>query len=127
MSDTSGGAVPGSFAVDPSRDMHGQDAAALRLHAANRHRAAHFGAPVMADSAMDILLSLLLARSNARAPSVAALALAHGMTPDKCHDLIGQMVQAGLVLRAGDGASVRLSQRGERLLRDYLMSEEGAA
>jgi hypothetical protein len=93
---------------------------AVRLHAANRRRSQHFNAPVMADAAMDIMLSLFVAQEHKRPLTPAALAMANHIAQDRCGPLLDDLGQALLVTRSAPSLPVALTERGTRLMREYL-------
>lgn len=93
---------------------------AVRLHEANQRRILHFNSAVLADSAMDILVSLLIARLHRRPVTGTALAMANRIPPEKCVALLSELAQAGLVTGNGGQGPVDLTEQADRQLRAYL-------
>lgn len=73
------------------------EARALRLHQLSRQRSNHFHMPVMADHAMDIMLSLMIGELQRIDISVDSLLLANGLSIVDGDTLLDRLIQAGLV------------------------------
>jgi len=106
-----------------ARDDAGLETKATRIHTLSRMRGKHFLAPAMADSAMDIMLSLFVGELQSSPVSGAALALANLLSRDETDDLIGTLVQAGLVTTTGlepERRSVGLTPLGSARMRSFV-------
>lgn len=73
----------------------------MRLHRAGRRRARHFGAPIMLDHGMNMMLSLLVAEIEQIVVSEAAILLANEAPADAEPMLIDTLIHAGLAAVAG--------------------------
>ncbi|MBB6123139.1 hypothetical protein [Sphingobium subterraneum] len=92
---------------------------AARLHQLNRRRALHFNTLVMTDSAMDVMLTLLVGHEQGRAISRNALAMANLMTSGDADAVLAALDEADYII-ASDGG-IRLSERGVSLMRGYVV------
>lgn len=105
-------------------------AKAVRLHQMNRERAMHFNAPVMADSAMDVMLTLVIGQEQNTPLSLMTLALANRLNAQDCASLITQLAEAGLVVThkqdAAGSQMVALTDRGFARMRGYIMDQRVA-
>jgi len=121
----------GSFAVwqsmardrDASRDDAWLEAKAARMHMLGRLRSRHFFTPVMADRAMDVMLSLLVGELQAGPVNDATLAVGNLLTRDETNVLIDRLVQAGLAVETGHGPdrrAVGLTPLGSARMRSYV-------
>jgi hypothetical protein len=110
-------------AADDVRGMKASSRAeevAVRLHAASRSRSRHFNTPVMNDAAMDIMLSLFVAQKHKRPLALVALAMANTISQDRCSRLLDDLGAALLLHRAAPHMPISLTERGERLMQEYL-------
>lgn len=99
------------------------EARATRLHMIGRRRSRLFLAPVMADSAMDIMLCLTVGELQGQAVSAAALATANVLSRAEADDFIDKLVQAGLAVITGvkpEGRTVGLTPLGSARMRGFL-------
>lgn len=94
--------------------------AATRLHAASRKRAFLFNTPAMVDSAMDIMLSVLIAHQQNVPITHLAIAMANRLPQDKCEAFLESLALAGLVSHKGPGDTVRLTVKGLSQMQDYI-------
>jgi AcrR family transcriptional regulator len=114
--------LPGS-GLSGRRDDARLESKASRMHLLNRLRGQHFLAPVMADSAMDVMLSLFVGEMQRRAVSGVALATANLLSRAEVDSLIDRLVQAGLAVITGlepDGRSVGLTPLGSARMRSFI-------
>jgi len=96
---------------------------ATRMHMLGRFRGQHFLTPVMADSAMDVMLSLLVGELQNCDVSETALATANLLSRKETNALIDRLVQAGLAVLTGhepDGRTVGLSPLGSARMRGFV-------
>lgn len=91
---------------------------ATLLHRNNRRRALHFNAPVMADSAMDLMLTLFVGHEQRRVVDRVALAMLNSLTPVRADTLLSSLSEAGLTRIEGECWG--LTDRGARLMSAYL-------
>jgi predicted transcriptional regulator len=94
--------------------------AAAKMHALNRRRAFHFNTPVMADSAMDVMLTVLIAQEQHVPISLNAIIMANRLQQDSCEKLLGDLASAGLLCRKGAEGAVRLTTKGLAQMQEYL-------
>jgi hypothetical protein len=89
---------------------------AVRMHRLNRLRDRHFLAAVMADSAMDVMLTLFIGELQDRAVDAASLAATNMLAPEEVAPLVDRLVQSGLVMSVGrDGPGPGRDGSGPRL------------
>ncbi len=74
---------------------------AMRLHRVGRRRARHFGAPILLDHGMNMMLSLLIAEIEQIVVSEAAILLANEAPADAELALIDNLILAGLAAATG--------------------------
>ena len=106
-----------------SRSHAGLEAKAARMHTLGRLRGKHFFTPVMADSAMDVMLSLLVGELQSSPVSDTALAVANLLSRDETETIIDKLVQAGLAAITGiepDRRTVGLTPLGSARMRSYV-------
>lgn len=99
------------------------EAKAARMHMLSRFRGQHFITPVMADSAMDVMLSLFVGELQNRDVSETALAMANLLGRKETSALIDKLVQAGLAVLTGHepgGRTVGLSPLGSARMRNFV-------
>jgi len=99
------------------------EAKATRIHSLGRLRSKYFFTQIMADSSMDVMLSLFVGELQATAVSEAALAVANLLSPAETDALIDRLVQAGLAVTTGqapDGRTVGLSPLGSARMRSFI-------
>lgn len=94
--------------------------AATRLHALSRKRTFLFNTPPMADSAMDIMLSVLIAHQQNVQITHLAVAMANRLSQEKCEAFLEALALAGLVSHKGPGDTVRLTAKGLDQMQDYI-------
>jgi len=101
----------------------GLESKAARMHMLSRFRGQHFVTPVMADSAMDVMLSLFVGELQDCNVSETALAMANLLSRRETNILIDKLVQAGLAVLTGhepDGRTVGLSPLGSARMRSFV-------
>jgi hypothetical protein len=99
------------------------EAKASRMHAIGRLRGKHFFTPVMADSAMDVMLSLFIGELLSASVSDTALAVANLLSREETDSIIEKLVQAGLAVVTGrepDRRTVGLTPLGSARMRSYV-------
>ena len=99
------------------------EAKAARMHMLGRFRAQHFITPIMADSALDVMLSLFVGELQRCGVSETALATANLLSRKETSALIDKLVQAGLAVLTGhepDGRTVGLSPLGSARMRNFV-------
>lgn len=99
------------------------EAKAARMHMLSRYRGQHFVTPAMADSAMDMMLSLFVGELQNCDVSEMALATANLLSRKETSTLIDKLVQAGLAVLTGhepDGRTVGLSPLGSARMRNFV-------
>lgn len=106
----------------PSGDTqkHSIEVRAARLHAENRRRAELFNRPVMADSAMDVMLTALIAHEQGTRLTRTAVAMANRLCRTAAEPIIADLVAARL-LEGGECVDhVRLTKLGVDLMREFV-------
>jgi hypothetical protein len=101
----------------------GLESKAARMHMLSRFRGQHFVTPIMADSAMDVMLSLFVGELQNCDVSETALATANLLSRRETNILIDKLVQAGLAVLTGhepDGRTVGLSPLGSARMRSFV-------
>jgi hypothetical protein len=96
---------------------------AARMHQLSRLRGEHFASPVMADSALEVMLSLLIGELQNHDVSERILAAATLLSRKGTDALIDQLVQAGLAVITGhepEGRTVGLSPLGSARMRSFM-------
>ena len=109
--------------VTDSRSNAGLEAKAARMHTLGRLRGKHFFAPVMADTAMDVMLSLFVGELQSSPVSDTALAVANLLNREETDLIIDRLVQAGLAAITGiepDRRTVGLTPLGSARMRSYV-------
>ncbi len=99
------------------------EAKATRMHGLGRLRGKHFLIPVMADSAMDVMLSLLVGALQGIAVSDTALAVGNMLSREDTDLMIDKLVNAGLaavVNHEGDRRTVGLTPLGSARMRSFV-------
>ena len=98
-------------------------AKAARIHALSRLRARYFTSRILADSAMDVMLSLFVGEVQEIELSEATLALANLLSRDEVTLLVNNLVHAGLAVVTGDEPerrTVGLTPIGSARTRSYV-------
>ncbi|MBU0556931.1 MAG: hypothetical protein KKD64_01545 [Alphaproteobacteria bacterium] len=93
------------------------------MHMLGRLRAKHFYTPVMADRAMDVMLSLFVGELQSSPVSDTALAVGNMLSPEEATAVIDRLVQAGLVAVSGEEPerrTVGLTPLGSARMRSYV-------
>jgi HD superfamily phosphodiesterase len=96
---------------------------AVRLHDLIKLRDQHFRRTVMADSAMSIMLSLLLSEIQSVALTESTLTLVNFLDEGETRAILAQLIHAGLVEANGQDSerrSVGLSALGSARMRSYV-------
>lgn len=128
------GQVHGAFGLRSDIDLHPgvaasvhQDAGlaskAARMHLLSRFRGQHFVTPIMADSAMDVMLSLFVGELQHCEVSETALVTANILSRKEAASIIDRLVQAGLAVLTGhepEGRTVGLSPLGSARMRSFV-------
>lgn len=126
---------PESVAVSAPASLFGEGDAAMGsggtrrelqatlLHRSNRLRALHFNSPVLADSAMDLMLTLTVAAEQRRSVGEVALARINSLEPARAANLLVELESAGLATKERGVWS--LSARGGDLMTAYLEAVAG--
>jgi hypothetical protein len=99
------------------------EAKATRMHMLGRRRAKHFFTPVMADSAMDVMLSLFVGELQSSTVSDTALAVGNMLSAAETDALIDRLVQAGLAVVTAiepDRRTVGLTPLGSARMRSFV-------
>ncbi|WP_250890258.1 hypothetical protein [Sphingobium nicotianae] len=99
------------------------EAKATRLHTLSRLRGKHFFTPVMADSAMDVMLSLFVGELQSSKVSDTALAVGNMLNREETETIIDRLVQAGLAVITGhepDRRTVGLTPLGSARMRSFV-------
>ncbi len=99
------------------------EAKATRMHMLGRMRAKHFCAPVMADSALDIMLSLFVGELQSSKVSATALAVGNLLNREEADLFIDRLVHAGLAVVTGQGSdrrTVGLTPLGSARMRSFV-------
>ena len=99
------------------------EAKATRMHMLGRLRAKHFFTPVMADSAMNVMLSLFVGELQSSTVSDTALAVGNMLSPAETDALIDTLVQAGLAVvtaQEPDRRTVGLTPLGSARMRSFV-------
>jgi hypothetical protein len=99
------------------------EAKATRLHTLGRLRGKHFFTPVMADSAMDVMLSLLVGELQSSKVSDTALAVGNLLSKEETGVVIEKLVQSGLAVVTGvepDRRTVGLTPLGSARMRSFV-------
>ncbi|MEO8722453.1 MAG: hypothetical protein ABI395_02870 [Sphingobium sp.] len=94
--------------------------AASRMHARNRRRASHFNTPVMADSTLDVMLTVMIAYEQHVPIRQNAIALANRLPPENCETLLEALTRAGLLSPKGPEGTVQLTAKGIAQMQEYL-------
>jgi hypothetical protein len=111
------------LAVTGSRQQAELETKATRLHMLGRLRGKHFFTPVMADSAMDVMLSLFVGELQACAVSDTALAVGNLLNREETDRIVDKLVQAGLAVVTGiepDRRTVGLTPLGSARMRSFV-------
>ena len=99
------------------------EAKATRLHTLGRLRGKHFFTPVMADSPMDVMLSLFVGELQSSKVSDTALAVGNLLNREETETIIDKLVQAGLAVVTGfepDRRTVGLTPLGSARMRSFV-------
>jgi len=99
------------------------EAKAARMHMLGRLRSKHFFAPVMADSAMDTMLSLFVGELQSSSVSDTALAVANLLSREETDLMIDKLVHAGLAIVTGEESerrTVGLTPLGSARMRSFV-------
>ena len=121
--------VPALHAVSPGSGPGGAqsnarlEAKATRLHTLGRLRGKHFFTPVMADSPMDVMLSLFVGELQSNKVSDTALAVGNLLNREETDVIIDRLVQAGLAVITGhepDRRTVGLTPLGSARMRSFV-------
>lgn len=108
---------------NPSQQDAALEAKATRMHMLGRLRAKHFCVPVMADSPMDIMLSLFVGELQSSKVSATALAVGNLLSREETDLFIDKLVHAGLAVVTGQGSdrrTVGLTPLGSARMRSFV-------
>ena len=114
------GGETGAGAAHPNAWL---EAKATRMHTLGRLRGKHFFTPVMADSAMDVMLSLFVGELQSSKVSDTALAVGNLLNREETDTIIDKLVQAGLAVVTGlepDRRTVGLTPLGSARMRSFV-------
>lgn len=114
---------PGAGCARGVADAARLEAKATRIHALNRRRSTLFLTPVMADNAMDVMLSLFVGESQSTRVGEDTLAMANVLSRDDVARFVDSLVQAGLAVTTGNkpgGRAVGLSPLGSVRMRSFV-------
>ena len=117
------GERPAAAPVSGARLDAGLEAKAVNMHMLGRLRSKHFYAPVMADSAMNVMLSLFVGELQSSKVSDTALAVGNMLSPQEVDGFIDNLVQAGLAVVKGeepDRRTVGLTPLGSARMRSFV-------
>jgi len=118
--DFPGGRLPSLRKTHSDTQKHSMEIRAARLHAESRRRADLFNRPVMTDSAMDIMLTALIAHEQGTGLTRTAAAMANRLGRIAAEPIITDLVAARL-LEAGDVADrIILTPLGVDLMREFV-------
>ena len=95
---------------------------AAQLHAANRRRNELFNQSVMADSAMDIMLTALIAREQGTALTRTAAAMANRLGISAADQIIEDLIAARLLQRGERRDHISMTHMGAELMRQFVVS-----
>lgn len=96
---------------------------AARMHAFGRLRGQHFGTALMADSAMDMMLSLFVGELQSSPVSDTALAVGNKLSREEADLMIDKLINAGLAAETGanpDRRTVGLTPLGSARMRSFV-------
>lgn len=99
------------------------EAKAARMHGLGRLRDKYFGAPVMGDGAMSMMLSLLVGELQGRPVSNGALAVGGLLSREETDLMIDKLVSAGLAVVTeveSDRRTVGLTPLGSARMRSFV-------
>lgn len=118
--------IAGAFGA-PGRVLPDADAwleaKATRMHMLGRLRGQHFITPAMADSPMDVMLSLFVGELQSSPVSDTALAVGNLLNRVEVDAVIDKLVQAGLAVVTGeapDRRTVGLTPLGSARMRSFV-------
>ena len=117
------GERPAATPVSGARSDAGLGVNAVNMHMLGRLRSKHFYAPVMADSAMNVMLSLFVGELQSSKVSDTALAVGNMLSPQEVDCFIGKLVQAGLAVVKGEEPerrTVGLTPLGSARMRSFV-------
>ena len=117
------GEGPAVAPVSGSRSDARLEAKAVNMHMLGRLRSKHFYAPVMADSAMNVMLSLFVGELQSSKVSDTALAVGNMLSPQEVDAFIDNLVQAGLAVVKGEEPerrTVGLTPLGSARMRSFV-------
>jgi len=99
------------------------EAKATRMHELGHRRGRHFGAPAMADSAMAVMLSLLVGELQSAPVSDAALAAGNRLSREAVDLVVDKLVSAELAIVTSheeDRRIVALTPLGSARMRSFV-------
>lgn len=99
------------------------EAKASRMHMLSRLRGKHFFTPIMADSAMDVMLSLFVGELQSSTVSDTALAVGNLLSREETAAIIDRLVHAELAVITGeepDRRTVGLTALGSARMRSFV-------
>ena len=114
---------PATAPVSGARSNGGLEAKAVKMHMLGRLRSKHFYAPVMADSAMNVMLCLFVGELQSSKVSDTALAVGNMLSPPEVDCFIDKLVQAGLAVVKGEEPerrTVGLTPLGSARMRSFV-------
>ncbi len=96
---------------------------AAELHAASRRRSQIFGQPVMADAAMDIMLTGLIAHEQGTVLTRMSATMANCLSPVRGDAVIDDLIAARFMQRGERRDQIALTALGIDLMRQFVENE----
>lgn len=118
--DFSGGRMPPFRKTHTDAQKPNMETRAAHLHAENRRRAELFNRPVMADSAMDIMLTALIAHEQGTGLTRTAAAMANRLGHTAAEPIIADLITARLLANGAEADRIVLTQLGVDLMREFV-------
>lgn len=118
--DFPGGRSPLFRKINSDSRKQSMEVRAAHLHAENRRRADLFNRPVMVDSAMDIMLTALIAHEQGTGLTRTAAAMANRLARATAEPIIADLVAARLLRNGDDADGITLTPLGVDLMREFV-------
>lgn len=118
--DFPGGRLPSLRKPHSGTQKQSMEIRAARLHAESRRRADLFNRPVMADNAMDIMLTALIAHEQGTDLTRTAAAMANRLGRTAAEPIIADLVAARLLTNGDRADRILLTQLGVDLMREFV-------
>lgn len=97
---------------------------AVNLHAASRRRADYFNRPVMADRAMDIMLTAFIAHQQGTVLTRATAAMANRIAAPVAEQIIDELLASNLLQRGSGPTDIRITSFGAELMSKFVENSE---